>query len=391
MFCDILPLVFILLYFHTINAQSFTNGCPNLCTCTYFQNGNQNILAITCSGPQNNLNFVLPDTTTQPQLSSITGLVIKNSNLNKFPSNLCTYSRTLLILDLSVNQISEDITSNTFNCLTNLQFLNVSSNLVVNIQSNSFDFLTNLVLLDMSYNQITFIPPSLFYQKLASLTTLRLQYNSLTVLDIWFVFLKSINYLDMTHNKITKFVNTIGFSTSSNPYEQIMNAMIVDFRYNLITNFDDSVLVLYSVCNINAFAYFLRLLQRIRIDSNPLDCSCSSYNMLSFYQTYISSTQYITLISNNIFLPVCASPSNYAGKSIYQFTSISTCPSSLSFNNICPITTTTFRPTTNITAFTTTKFAPTTTTVGTNTLAAKLLLTIIKLIKRFLNFFVEMQ
>ena len=96
-------------------------------------------------------------------------------------------------------------------------------------------------------------------------------------------------------------------------------------------------------------------------------------------------------ISNNIFLPVCQTPSNYAGKSIYQFTSISTCPSSLSFNNICPITTTTFRPTTNITAFTTTKFAPTTTTVGTNTLAAKLLLTIIKLIKRFLNFFVEMQ
>ena len=137
-----LSTTFILLqYFHTTNGQSFTNGCPNLCTCTYFQNGNQNILTITCSGPQNNFNFVLPDTTTQPQLSSITGLVIKNSNLNKFPSNLCTYSRTLLILDLSVNQISEDITSNTFNCLTNLQFLNVSSNLVVNIQSNSFDFL----------------------------------------------------------------------------------------------------------------------------------------------------------------------------------------------------------------------------------------------------------
>ena len=144
----------------------------------------------------------------------------------------------------------------------------------------------------------------------------------------------------MTYYKITKFVNTIGFSTNSNPYEQIMNAQVVDFRYNLITKFDDSVLVLYSVCNINAFAYFLQLLQKIRIDSNPLDCSCSSYNLLSFYQTYISSTQYLKLISNNIFLPVCATPTNYFNRSIYQFTSISTCPSSLSFNNVCPTTTT---------------------------------------------------
>jgi hypothetical protein len=327
--------------FFTTHGQTFTNGCPNLCTCLY----TSNVLVIKCSGPQNNFNFLLPDTTTQPSLATITSLVIKNSNLNQFPSNLCTYARTLLIIDMSFNIISQDITSSTFSCLTSLQFLNLSSNSIVNIQSNSFDSLNNLVVLDLSYNQITYIPPSLFYQKLPSLTTLWLKYNSLTELDIWFVFLKSINYLDLSYNKISKFVNTIGFSTNSNPQDQIMMAQIVDFRHNLITKFDDSVLALYSVCNINAFAYFLRLLQKMRIDTNPLDCSCSSYNMLSFYQTYITIPNN-PLISDNIFLPKCATPSIYAGRSIYSFTSISTCSSSLSFNNVCPTTTRTTTTTT---------------------------------------------
>ena len=325
-------------YLRLTNAQtfSFTNGCPNLCTCQY----TTNILIITCSGPQNNFNFLLPSQQTVPALSTITGLVIRNSYLSQFPSNLCDYATTLLILDLSLNAISQDIT-NTFSCLTNLQFLNVSSNKIATISSNAFDLLTSLVMLDMSHNQLTYIPPSLFYQKLNSLNTLKLQYNSLTVLDVWFVFLKSIVHLDMSHNQITQFVNTIGFSTNSNPYDQIMNAEIVDFRYNQITKFDDSVLLLYSVCNINAFVYFLKLLQKMRVDANPLVCSCSSYNMLAYYQTYITSPQYIQLISNNIFLPTCASPSNYAGLSIYSFTSITNCPSSLSFNNVCPSSTTT--------------------------------------------------
>ena len=185
--------------------------------------------------------------------------------------------------------------------------------------------------------------------------------------------------MDLTYNKITKFVNTVGFNTNSNPYEQIMIAQIVDFRNNQITKFDDSVLALYSVCNINAFAYFLRLLQKIRIDSNPLDCSCSSYNMLSFYQTYITIPNN-PQISNNIFLPRCATPSIYFGRSIYSFISFSQCTSSLSFNNVCPTTTTITTATTALTTTTTTTLTTTQANVGRRNI-------IIEIIKKFFSLF----
>ena len=338
-------ILFIAAYCSTLclqtNAQtsSFTNGCPNLCTCQYIQSNSQNILLITCTGPQLNYNFVLPDQSTVPALATITALVIRNSYLAQFPSNLCTYGATLLFLDLSTNQLSQNITTSTVNCLTKLQYLNVSSNSIAGVSSDSFDSLTNLFTLDLSYNKLTYLPPALFYMKLNTLTTLKLQHNQLTELDIWFVFLKSIVYLDMSSNLIAKFTNTIGFSTASSPYEQIMNAEIVDFRYNKFTKFDDTVLALYSVCNINAFAYFLRLLQKIRLDTNPFDCSCSSYNLLGFYQTYISSTQYLQLISNNIFMSNCATPALYAAQSVFTFMNVNNCPSSLYFNGTCPVAT----------------------------------------------------
>jgi hypothetical protein len=161
-----------------------------------------------------------------------------------------------------------------------------------------------------------------------------------------------------------------------------MMAQIVDFRNNQITKFDDSVLALYSVCNINSFAYFLRLLQKMRIDSNPLDCSCSSYNMLSFYQTYITIPNN-PQISNNIFLPRCATPSIYFGRSIYSFTSISTCSSSLSFNNVCPTTTTTI--TTVTTALTTTTTLTTTQpNVGRRNIIKEIMKKFFSLFKRLL-------
>lgn len=327
-------LVMLFFLMKTADATVFTTQCPQYCTCDF----TKNILTLTCS--QYSSSFSLPSAPSVPDLSSTLSIIAKFNYLLSLPANLCQFQSSLRILDLSSNLINSSITASSFNCLLNLEFLNVSINSLNTIDPNAFILMSSLLVLDLSYNKITFLPATLFTgNKLQKLKYLYLNNNLLKDIDVWFFYLKSIIKIDLSNNQITQFRNRINWSPTTITSTQLSNATIVDLRYNYLARFDDSILTSYGLCTAQDLSYFFYLMNVVRIDQNPLNCSCSSYNMLMFYQTLLSS-QSIAL-SSNLFKATCLYPSQYIGLSIFNFTSPDSCSSiSTPLANSCQITTT---------------------------------------------------
>lgn len=122
----------------------------------------------------------------------------------------------------------------------------------------------------------------------------------------------------------------------------------MDLRYNRLTSFDDSVLLLYDLCVQINIVFYVQLLYNVQLDQNPFNCSCqNSYNLLTFVQQSIANNQLDQ--TRTIFNAKCASPDKYKGKSIFTFTSTQTdqsCAGSTPFTALnCPL-----NPTTTTTA-----------------------------------------
>lgn len=268
------------------NADAFSTTCPTWCDC-YFRSNN---LSITCSRPQLNGNFQLPNATLLADIITQTNSIhLQNSYLQRLPSNICQYGTTLKYLDMAFNSISSNLSGRYFECINKLEILNISTNKIQFIYEDTFNYMLNLRELDLSNNLIKSITYKVFQYKLPSLTKLSLRSNLLKEIDVWFLFLKSITYIDLSSNQIYRFRNDIQWSPYySLAYTQLTYADMVDLRYNYISKFDDDILRLFSICNINEFNYFITLFNKLRIDRNPIDCSCQSFNMLTFYQQYIT-------------------------------------------------------------------------------------------------------
>jgi Leucine-rich repeat (LRR) protein len=316
------------IWFNNSNAVLIFNGCPTYCSCSFLQN----VQEIKCSQAQATTIFSLPDVSINPILTSTLGITLTYSYVQRIPSNLCQLAQSLKIIDMSNNLIDQAIDSTTFNCLYNLEFLVLKNNSISSIAENTFDNLRNLRYLDLSRNKIRTIPVNAFANKLPRLSTLIMSYNLLTNLDFWFLYMTSLNYLDLSNNQISSFTNQIKWNpyvvSLNSGFSQILaNAELFDLSFNSISKLDDDVLLLYSICNIYEFTYFVRLLNKMQLTGNPIDCSCiKSYNLLTFYQAYALNSA-PSAISYRVFSSTCQTPASFRTFSAFTFTNPNTCSS----------------------------------------------------------------
>jgi len=112
-----------------------------------------------------------------------------------------------------------------------------------------------------------------------------------------------------------------------------------------LSKFDDSTLRLYQICNKDDLRFFINFLYSMRIDENPIVCSCeNSFNLLNFIKELVLNN--LLNLSNNIFLGICQSPAQYSGQSIFNFVGQNAC-SGVAFSPAnCPPPTTTTSTTT---------------------------------------------
>lgn len=306
------------LLLNQVKSIVFFTGCDVNCICD-FRNTS---LVIRCYMPFNR-DFFLPN---QFQLiQNITSITITDSFLANFPPNACQFSATLTHIDLSDNLISQNISKNLFDCLNNLEYLDLSNNSISHIEANSFDNLNKLSVLDLSFNSILSIDSNLFYFKLPSLFSLNLRRNRIEELDIWFLTMSSINRIDLSFNRIKTFINRKNW----NPNLVLANfgsknLELIDLRFNQLTSFNDDTLRLYFVCTQTEFNNFLNLFRKLLFTNNNLICNCQqSFNLLTYYQNFILSNT----ISNNdyLFFHECSSLSQFSGQNLFSFTNPDTC------------------------------------------------------------------
>ena len=323
--------------------------CPIYCSCDL----TSNVLTITCT--QTSPTFNLPDPSVNTQLYGVAKIVVKNAQLQNYPSNICQYRQYLTWLDLSLNQITGTLNTAYLSCLTNLQYLNMSNNYLSAIQVDAFDNCTFLNTIDLNVNKITDLPTELFDKKQSQLKYLYLRNNLLTTLDPWYFYLSSIDTIDLSFNYIASLTNNIKWTLYGQSFFSQGRAVVnIDLSYNKLTKFDDTVLQFYSLCTRQDIVYYLQLLYKLNLNQNPFDCSCqSSYNLLSFVQQSISIT---ALDPNNIvFNAACQTPAKYKGLSIFTFANTNTdtlCIGSTPFTAgiNCPLVTTTTTTTTTTTS-----------------------------------------
>lgn len=317
--------LFFLFWSKNVNSIVFFTGCDSNCICDY--NNTNQILMIRCYSTFNR-DFFLPDIFSLIQNTS--SITIIDSFLPNFPSNICQFSANLVSIVFSDNSISQNITRNTFGCLNNLRYLDLSNNSIPYISQNSFDDLIKLTFLDLSYNNIVIIEPNLFHFKLPNLLKLNLKNNRIEEIDIWFLTLSNINQVDLRFNRISRFINRQNWNLNQLPSSSISkNIEIIDLRFNNLVSFDDDVLGLYFVCTQTQFNNFFNLIKRLLFTNNNFTCNCQrSFNLLSFYQNYISSN--LIGIQDYLFIHGCSSPSEFLGKNLFTFTDPNTCSASSS-------------------------------------------------------------
>ena len=307
--------------------EYFTSGCPPNYLC-YTSKPPSGMLTLTvkCNGAcsPTTSSFSLPSMSQFSNLTQTGSIIIRNDALQQFPNNVCQYGALLIILDASSNSISSQLTSSMLSCLTSLQFLNMSLNSIQTIGPNAFDSTTSLVSLDLSNNQLQFLSSQLFALKLPNLQSLYLQNNMLTSIDVWFFFLKSITYINLSFNRIAAFNNQLNWSPGNNAtLKQTANADLIDLSNNMLTSFDDDVLIEYNICKSADLGIFLNLMQPVLLTSNTFDCSCNSYNLLMFYQVLTSASG--VYASSQIIKAVCGTPAQFQGLNIFSFEDPNNC------------------------------------------------------------------
>ena len=109
-------------------------------------------------------------------------LKLNNNNITSIHTNTfsCDFNlRNLRILDISNNNLRNNINKNLFSDLEHLEELNLNHNFISNLNSETYIGLTNLKDLNLSDNRLVDLDPNTFRPNLESLVSLNLERNRL--------------------------------------------------------------------------------------------------------------------------------------------------------------------------------------------------------------------
>lgn len=145
------------------------------------------------------------------QFSSLLELHLENGNISSFPKDTFdgwnnTYQKKFYIPNsksLSLINIGlENIPKGLLDPISNLQYLNVSYNILTQLPNDIFNVSRDLLTVDLSYNHLNHLPPDIF-KPLTNMTFLTLKNNSISSLhENIFSSQANLTELDLSFNDI---------------------------------------------------------------------------------------------------------------------------------------------------------------------------------------------
>ncbi|NXJ60999.1 TLR3 protein, partial [Rostratula benghalensis] len=210
-----------------------------------------------------------------------------------------------------------------FHPLRNLTVLDISNNNIANIKEDLFDGLHKLDILDLEHNNLARLwkqanpgGPVLFLKSLPSLGILNLKSNGLDEIPVQvFKGLSQLKCLDLGSNNLNLLPATL--------FDDQVSLHSLNLQKNLITSVEEKV-----------FGPAFKSLKVLRMDSNPFDCTCES---IAWFADWLNVTQaYVPELKSRY---VCNTPPKYHGSLVLHFDS-STCKDSAPFKLLFVITST---------------------------------------------------
>ncbi|KAM8808274.1 toll-like receptor 3 [Eudromia elegans] len=305
--------------------------------------------------------------------SSLEVLNLTKTRISTIESGAFSFLGHLKVLDLGLNEISQELTGHEFKGLNNIQTIYLSYNKHLILQSESFTFvpsLRKLMLRKVGCNNLA-LSPSPFHP-LQNLTVLDLSNNNIAnIKDDLFDGLHQLDILDLQHNNLArlwKHANPGGpvlfltdlpklriLNLKSNGLDEIpvhvfkglfqLNHLdLGSNNLNLLpaTVFDDQVALnslnleknLITSVEEQVFGPAFKSLRKLEMDFNPFDCTCQS---IAWFVGWLNVTQaYIPGLQNQY---LCNTPPQYHGSLVVHFDS-SACKDSAPFQLLFVITTT---------------------------------------------------
>ncbi|XP_054238901.1 toll-like receptor 3 [Indicator indicator] len=209
-----------------------------------------------------------------------------------------------------------------FHPLKNLTVLDISNNNIANVKDDLFDGLHKLNILDLQHNNLARLwkhanpgGPVLFLKDLPNLHILNLKSNGLDEIPVQaFKGLFQLKYLDLGSNNLNLLPATLFDDQTS------LNSL--NLQKNLITSVEEKV-----------FGPPFKKMRILEMDSNPFDCTCES---IAWFADWLNVTQtYIPGLESQY---ICNTPPKYYGSLVLHFDS-SACKDSAPFKLMFVITT----------------------------------------------------
>ncbi|NXD35175.1 TLR3 protein, partial [Copsychus sechellarum] len=210
-----------------------------------------------------------------------------------------------------------------FHPLRNLTILDISNNNIANINEDLFDGLDKLDILDLQHNNLARLwkhanpgGPVLFLKGLPNLQILNLKSNGLDEIPVQvFKGLFQLKHLDLGSNNLNLLPATL--------FDDQASLSSLNLQKNLITSVEEKV-----------FGPPFRSLKILEMDSNPFDCTCES---IAWFADWLNETQVDIPGLRSQY--ICNTPPKYHGSLVLFFDS-SACKDSAPFQLLFVISST---------------------------------------------------